>query len=198
MSEKLNHNPETNQTNPDASKWEGLSEVPFAGSRIEDIDKAQAMAEAADEHMTLAARCNHLAKTADNAFRQFSAERATERHLNNAAIAEERAAQAYDGIDKNQGPIQDIDKARAMAEAENLSQKLAAEEERAANIIESEDYKQRGALIKELEAKGFNVDQVRQIFSNPDKVKASSAKHRAQANKNGERAGLLYDAKNNQ
>ena len=48
MSEKLNNNPEKNLTNDNNTEWKSVSEIPFAGGRVENVDKARTMAEAED------------------------------------------------------------------------------------------------------------------------------------------------------
>lgn len=195
MNEKLN-NPEKNQSNSNASNWESLSEVPFAGSRIGDIDKAQAMAEAADTHMSIASKAHQIAKNSKTEFQQSSAEHTANMHQDFATIAEERAAREYDGIEES-GPIEDIDKARVMAEAENLSRSQAADENRAASIIESENYPERKKLVQELRDKGFDTDEIGQIFSHPEAIRQSAAKRSSEATRRGEDAGILYDTKSN-
>lgn len=96
------------------------------------------------------------------------------------------------------GRVEDVEKARAMADAENSDRSIAAEETRAASIAESKDYKARGELIEDLRNQGFSTDQIKQIFNNPDKIRESAAEHSNHADKQGEKAGYLYDAEHHE
>ena len=193
MTEKLNSNPEQATEGNGGSAWDSLAEVPFAGDRVEDVDKARAMAEAMNENMSVAARAGKMAENAQSDSRKFSAEYTADKQRGFAEIKAERAAQEYDGV-ANDGLVEDIDKARAMAEAENDNRSLAAEENRAASVIEGNDPAARKALMEDLKSRGFNMNQIGQIFANPDRVRESANKHNAVAEKQGENAGYLYDA----
>lgn len=96
MSEKLNTNPENNTGNGGSSGWEGLSGVPFAGGQVENADKARAMAEAANENMSVAARANEVAKNATSDFQKHFAERHAEMQQGFADAKAEQAAKEYD------------------------------------------------------------------------------------------------------
>lgn len=190
MNEKLSNNSENVQDSK--NEWADLSDVPFAGGRVEDVEKARAMAEASNFHESLAA---HVRANQDPSTRGY--EKAIEIHERNAKIAAEKAAQEYDGI-QNDGLVEDVDKARAMAEAENSDRSIAAEKTRAASIAEGKDYKARGELIEDLRNRGFSIDEIKKIFNNPDKIRKSAAEHSSEADKQGERAGYLYDAEHHE
>ena len=193
MSEELK-NFENNQETGAPTGWDALKDVPFGGDNaIENVEKARAMAEAANENMSVAAQANEVAKTEVDDFQKFSAENAAGRQETFATIKAERAAQEYDGVPKD-ALVENVDKAMEMAMAENASRTLAAEESRTASIIESNDPKARGELVNKLRQQGYNAGQIGQIFANPGAVRESADRHNAEADKRGEDAGYLYDA----
>ncbi len=126
MSEKLNNNPENVQEAGSNNGWESLSEVPFVGnsSQVENVDKARAMAEAANEDMTIVARANKIAKNTTDEFQRHFAESNARMHRFFADAKAEQAAKEFDATQNIETPdtselVEDIDKARAMAEASN-------------------------------------------------------------------------------
>ena len=143
MSEKLNTNPENNTGNGGSSGWEGLSEVPFTGGQVENADKARAMAEAANENMSVAARANEVAKNATSEFQKHFAERHAEMQQGFADAKAEQTAKEYDAAQNTEAPdtselVDDIDKARAMAEAANENMSVAARANEVAKNATSE------------------------------------------------------------
>lgn len=97
MDERLNNNPEESLDNSSDNKWKGVSEVPFAGERVENIEKARAMAEAEDRYRTRAIEWEKRADRYENGdWHKDAAIRQAKRQEEWAAEAGERAASEYD------------------------------------------------------------------------------------------------------
>ena len=158
MSEKLNTNPENVQEAGGNSGWEDLSEVPFAGnsSQVENVDKARAMAEAANENMTVAAKANNVAENATSDFQKHFTERHAEMQQGFADAKAEQAAKEYDAAQNAETPdtselVKDIDKARAMAEATNENMTVAAKANEVAKNTTSEFQKHNAERTAEMQ-----------------------------------------------
>ncbi len=161
MSEKLNSNPENVQENGGGSGWESLSEVPFAGnnSQVENVNKARAMAEAANENMTVVARANNVAENATSDFQKHFAERHAEMQQGFADTKAEQTAKEYDATQNAETPdtselVDDIDKARAMAEAANENMTVAARANEVAKNATSEFQRHSAERTAEMQ-RGF-------------------------------------------
>ncbi|MBQ8984475.1 hypothetical protein IJ098_01285 [Candidatus Saccharibacteria bacterium] len=161
MSEKLNNNPENVQEASSNSGWENLSEVPFKGNsnQVENIDKARAMAEASNENMTVAARANNVAENATSDFQKHYAERHAEIQQGFADAKAERAAKEFDATQNTETPdtselVEDIDKARVMAEAANENMTVATKANEVAKNATSEFQKHYAEKTAEMQ-RGF-------------------------------------------
>lgn len=97
MEEKLNRNPEEGLDKSGDNKWNSVSDVPFAGDRVENVKKARAMAEAEDHYRTRAIEWKKRADRYENGdWHEDYAIRQAKRQEKWAAEAGERAASEYD------------------------------------------------------------------------------------------------------